>query len=48
MQYGNLPVFIPFLAAAYLFVVYGVLKIAELQNKPKSLSSGKIGKANNY
>lgn len=35
MQYGNLPLFIPILAAVYLFTIYGVLKLAELQ---KSLS----------
>ncbi len=47
MQYENLPVFIPFFAAAYLFVIYGVLKIAELQSRPKHLASGKIEKASN-
>ncbi len=47
MQYGNLPLFIPILAAVYLFTIYGVLKLAELQKKPKPLSSGKIEKASN-
>ena len=39
MKYGDLPVFIPLLAAIYLMAVYGLLKVAENQLKIKSAPS---------
>ena len=39
MKYGDLPVFIPLLAAIYLMTIYGLLKVAENQLKVKSASS---------
>jgi len=42
MQYGDLPLFILFLAAAYLTAIYGVLKIAERHPQEESSSSVSI------
>lgn len=39
MKYGDLPMFIPVLAAIYLMAVYALLKVAENQSKLKSVSS---------
>ena len=44
MQYGELPVFIPVLAAGYLLTVYGLLKIAERLRQSKPVASNKIKK----
>ena len=45
MQYGELPVFIPLLAAGYLLAVYGLLKIAERPRQRKPIASNNIKKA---
>ena len=45
MQHGDLPVFIPLLAAAYLLIIYGLLKIAERPGKEKQIPPNKVKKA---
>ncbi len=42
MQYGDLPVFIPLFAAAYLLTIYGLLKIAERPPGKKEISSSNV------
>ncbi|MGF1539685.1 MAG: hypothetical protein ACFCU5_04415 [Pleurocapsa sp.] len=42
MQYGDLPVFIPLFAAAYLLTIYGLLKIAERSSETKEISSNNV------
>ena len=39
MQYQDLPLFILFLAAIYLTVIYGILKLAERHPQEDSSSS---------
>jgi hypothetical protein len=45
MNFGDMALFIPLLAAAYLLSVYVILMLA--QRPRKESSSGKIGKASN-